>query len=115
MPEACPRLLVNGYAETHYNIVEFGDRLYAAHQEDGEFEISRIVAGRTKAPFESRAQVSKTISRRIGGKVRASQLEQVDAIAFQQLDQKVRVPRRDCLMFAAGNQLLQSIRARGIE
>lgn len=50
MPERAPRLLVNGYAETGYNITEFDGRFYATHQEGGVFDIERIRSGTTKWP-----------------------------------------------------------------
>jgi hypothetical protein len=49
MPQS-PRLIVNGYAETAYNIVEFEGCLYALHRDDGSFDIERIEAGDTRHP-----------------------------------------------------------------
>jgi hypothetical protein len=50
MSELSPRLLVNGYAGTDYNIIEFDGRFYGIHREEGSFDIARIGAGTTKLP-----------------------------------------------------------------
>ncbi len=45
-----PRLLVNGYAETNYNIAEFEGDFYALHRADGAFDIEKIKNGDTSNP-----------------------------------------------------------------
>ena len=63
MPEARPRLLVDGYAETQYNIIEYGGRLYATHREDGEFDIGKIIGGTTKQPVHVGDTLDEVASR----------------------------------------------------
>ena len=66
MQETRPRLLVKGYAETHYDIAEFDGRFYATHREDGEFDIGQISAGTTKWPVH----VGNTLDE-VAGKIEA--------------------------------------------
>jgi Protein of unknown function (DUF1698) len=76
MSELSPRLLVNGYAGTDYNIIEFDGRFYGIHREEGSFDIGRIGAGTTKLP----AHVGNTldeVARKIEGRLDEQMLRDI--------------------------------------
>jgi hypothetical protein len=49
-PFSAPRLVVNGYKGTGYNIGEFENKFYAVHQAEGPFDIVRIETGQSRFP-----------------------------------------------------------------
>src|ERR1700730_2259333 len=81
----------------------------------GQSDGGAVVSLGTKAPFKGGSHIPNIIPRQVCYSLRASQLKQINAIGFQKPNREVRVPRREGIVFAAGDKLLQGIGTRGIE
>jgi hypothetical protein len=55
-------LLVNGFANSQYNICEFDGEIYGVHQVEGGFDIDKITDGRTARPVFTGSSESEVIA-----------------------------------------------------